>query len=129
MNQRLNLLLALAFSLASEPLLAQSPEPPRTEHGYPDLQGTYTFRTITPLQRPAELADKATLTAEEAAEWAAYERIDARIVISLSTRSEERAIHPVLFRTMNSGMNAVMILFRIGVLLWFMTRLTADCRR
>ena len=73
MNQRLNLLLALAFFLASEPLLAQSPEPPRTEHGYPDLQGTYTFRTITPLQRPAELADKATLTAEEAAEWASYE--------------------------------------------------------
>ena len=46
---------------------------PRTEYGHPDFQGTYTFRTITPLNRPAELADKAVLTAEEAAEWEAYE--------------------------------------------------------
>lgn len=46
---------------------------PRTEYGHPDLQGTYTYRTITPLQRPRELADKATLTAEEAKEWEAYE--------------------------------------------------------
>ena len=73
MTQLLNFLLTLAVFLASKPLLAQAVEPPRTEHGHPDLQGTYTFRTITPLQRPAELADKATLTAEEAAEWAAYE--------------------------------------------------------
>ena len=73
MTQLFNFLLTLAVFLASKPLLAQPVEPPRTEHGHPDLQGTYTFRTITPLQRPAELADKATLTAEEAAEWAAYE--------------------------------------------------------
>ena len=46
---------------------------PRTEHGQPDLQGTFTFRTITPLQRPPELAAKAVLTEEEAAEWEAYE--------------------------------------------------------
>src|SRR5262245_44253732 len=26
--------------------------PPRTADGKPDLQGTYTFATITPLQRP-----------------------------------------------------------------------------
>lgn len=51
----------------------QAQEMPRTEHGVPDLQGTYTFRTITPLQRPPELADKETLTEEEAAEWEAYE--------------------------------------------------------
>jgi hypothetical protein len=41
--------------------------PPRTADGKPDLQGTYTFATITPLQRPAELAGKAVLTPEEAA--------------------------------------------------------------
>lgn len=40
---------------------------PRTPDGKPDLQGTYTFATITPLQRPAELAGKAVLTPEEAA--------------------------------------------------------------
>jgi len=59
--------------LLSTALLAQSPDIPRTEYGHPDMQGTYTFRTITPLERPVELADKATLTAEEAAEWEAYE--------------------------------------------------------
>ena len=39
----------------------------RTPWGHPDLQGTYTNKTITPLQRPAELADRAELTAEEVA--------------------------------------------------------------
>ena len=43
--------------------------PPRTVDGKPDLQGTYTFATITPLQRPAEFAGKATLTPEEAAKF------------------------------------------------------------
>ena len=42
---------------------------PRMADGTPDLQGTYTFATITPLQRPAELAGKAVLTPEEAAEF------------------------------------------------------------
>lgn len=51
----------------------QAQEPRLTEHGVPDLQGTYTFRTITPLQRPPELAGKETLTPEEAEEWEAYE--------------------------------------------------------
>jgi len=43
--------------------------PPRTADGKPDLQGTFTFATITPLQRPAEFANKATLTPEEAAKF------------------------------------------------------------
>jgi hypothetical protein len=43
--------------------------PPRTADGKPDLQGTFTFATITPLQRPAELASKAVLTPEEAAKF------------------------------------------------------------
>ena len=67
------LLLTLEVSMLSGTLLAQPVEPPRTEHDHPNLQGTFTFRTITPLQRPAELADKAMLSAEEAAEWAEYE--------------------------------------------------------
>ena len=41
---------------------------PRTPWGDPDLQGTYTNKTITPVQRPDELADKAFLTEEEIAE-------------------------------------------------------------
>ena len=41
---------------------------PRTLDGRPDLQGVWDFRTITPLERPTELGDKAVLTAEEATE-------------------------------------------------------------
>lgn len=70
----LNILgLVVGGLLISPILLAQSADFPRTEWGVPDLQGTYTFRTLTPLNRPPELADKAVLTAQEAEEWAAYE--------------------------------------------------------
>ena len=37
----------------------------RTAWGDPDLQGTWTNTTTTPLQRPTDLADKEFLTAEE----------------------------------------------------------------
>ena len=47
--------------------------PPRTPDGKPDIQGTFTFRTITPLQRPEALAGKDVLTAEEAAAFEASE--------------------------------------------------------
>ena len=47
---------------------------PRTPWGDPDLQGIWDNRTITPVERPREFADKATLTAEEAA---AYEALTA----------------------------------------------------
>ena len=41
--------------------------PPRTAWGAPDLGGVWDFRTITPLERPDEFADKEVLTAEESA--------------------------------------------------------------
>jgi len=34
----------------------------RTADGQPDLQGVWDFRTVTPMERPKDLADKATLT-------------------------------------------------------------------
>ena len=43
-------------------------EPRRLADGRPDLQGVWDFRTLTPLERPEAQADKAVLTAEEAAE-------------------------------------------------------------
>ena len=46
---------------------------PRTLDGQPDIQGIYTFRTITPLQRPEELKGKERLTAEEATIFEASE--------------------------------------------------------
>jgi hypothetical protein len=54
-------------------VLAQSTAPraatpvPRLPDGRPDLSGVWSFATLTPLERPAELAGKATLTEEEAA--------------------------------------------------------------
>ena len=56
--------------LAAAPASAQMP---RTPWGAPDLQGIWDFRTITPLERPEELGDKAFLTVEEAAEAEAAE--------------------------------------------------------
>jgi hypothetical protein len=47
---------------------------PRTAEGYPDLQGIWTNATITPLERPAALKDKAFLTEAEAL---AFERLAA----------------------------------------------------
>lgn len=68
------LLFPLAM-LLSGALLGQSNDSdlPLTEWGQPDLQGTFTYRTITPLQRPEELGNIEILTEEQAAEWAAYE--------------------------------------------------------
>ena len=42
--------------------------PKKTAWGDPDLQGVWGNATITPLERPAALGDKAFLTAEEAAQ-------------------------------------------------------------
>ena len=51
----------------SVPVVAQ--DLPQTPWGHPDLQAVWDFRTITPMERPEELADKEFLTAEEAAEF------------------------------------------------------------
>jgi hypothetical protein len=67
--------------LATVPAAAQTPAraakageqgtwtPPRTPYGQPDLQGLWTNATITPFERPSELAGKQVLTEEEAAEF------------------------------------------------------------
>jgi len=48
---------------------AASGRVPRTPDGKPDLQGIWDFRTVTPMERPAEFADKPFLTEREAAEY------------------------------------------------------------
>jgi hypothetical protein len=42
---------------------------PRTPWGDPDIQGIWNNVTLTPLERPAEFKDKATLTPREAADY------------------------------------------------------------
>ena len=56
-------LTALPLALAASAAGAQSP---KTPWGHPDLQGTWSNATLTPLQRPLELKDKEFFTAEEA---------------------------------------------------------------
>ena len=46
-------------------------EAPRTPWGAPDLQGVWDFRSLTPMERPEELAESETFSAEQAAEFAA----------------------------------------------------------
>ena len=62
--------------LTSNALAAQSTDAElmRTPDGQPDISGIFTFRTLTPLQRPTTLGEKDTLTAEEAAAFEAAER-------------------------------------------------------
>jgi hypothetical protein len=57
---------------AAKPAAAASGTPPalRTPDGTPDLQGYWTATTVTPLERPKDLGDKAFFTPEEAAAYA-----------------------------------------------------------
>src|SRR6202790_3219504 len=48
--------------------------PPRTPDGQPDLQGIWTNNTVTPMQRPKELAGKEYYTDAELAEVQKRER-------------------------------------------------------
>ncbi len=65
-------LVIATISVVPYSALAQGTQP-LTAWGDPDLQGVWDFRTITPMERPEELADKATLTEEEAAAFAVAE--------------------------------------------------------
>ena len=60
-------LVAALAMLAPVAAFAQSAEAPRTPWGDPDLGGVWDYWTFTPLQRPEDLADRDTLTDEEAA--------------------------------------------------------------
>jgi hypothetical protein len=72
------LLLALAASASAQLKPPKSPvktspvktwTAARTADGQPDLQGVWTNATITPLERPADLGDKAFFTEQEAADY------------------------------------------------------------
>lgn len=92
---------ALAAVTAHGQAAAANPKPstaakksavPRTPWGHPSLDGVWDFRTVTPLERPAEFAGKAVLTAEEAAE---YERkaVESRDADSRRDTSARRTVN------------------------------------
>ena len=69
--------ITIVLTLAPPPTVAQSGDrtmPMRTPDGQPDVSGTFTFRTLTPFQRPQQFEGQETLSAEEAAVFEASER-------------------------------------------------------
>jgi len=67
------LMMAVVVTLVPTQVDAQG-EPMRRPNGQPDISGTFTFRTLTPFQRPEQFAEQETLNAETAAEFEASER-------------------------------------------------------
>jgi hypothetical protein len=65
---------ALAMALMAAPTRAQSSGLARLPWGDPELQGTWTNATLTPLQRPPELGTKAFFTPEEDVAFARQRR-------------------------------------------------------
>jgi len=74
MGQRA-MIVSLALPAALLAAAAQG-QTPRTPWGDPDLQGLWSNATLTPLQRPAELAEKEFFTPEEARAYV-QQRIEA----------------------------------------------------
>lgn len=72
MNRRLIMLSAVLAAATAAHAVAAEPggAVPRLADGRPDLSGVWDYRTITPMQRPVELGNKAFFTE---AEVAAYE--------------------------------------------------------
>ena len=66
----LTVLAIVALAPAAGAQTEASMEAPRTSWGAPDLQGVWDFRSLTPMERPEELADTETFSAEQAAEFA-----------------------------------------------------------
>jgi hypothetical protein len=64
----IGLVLAVTLPVAGQ-TAGKNWNPPRTPDGKPDLQGVWTNVTITPLERPRDLADKQFFTAAEAAKY------------------------------------------------------------
>jgi hypothetical protein len=108
----LAVVVALAVLIAT-PLAGQAPRAaaktktgtvPRATDGHPSLQGVWTNATITPLQRPAALADKPTLTDAEATE---FEKRAAKELQDVDGKSES----PLLAAAGSNGTGGYNILF------------------
>ena len=69
--------LTVALLMVSVAMTGQAQESGtmRTPDGHPDISGTFTFRTLTPMQRPQQFAELETLAQETAAQFEASERI------------------------------------------------------
>jgi hypothetical protein len=77
---------------------------PRTPDGKPDLQGVWTNATITPLERPAALAGKPTMTDAEAK---AYEKSNYEELVKQDGQSDG----PLIAAAGSSGTGGYNVLF------------------
>jgi hypothetical protein len=80
---------AISLLMAGSAMFAQTPPAkrapiPRAADGHPSLEGIWTNATLTPLQRPVDLAAKAYFTPEEAAAW------EKQILIQSDTDNQPR---------------------------------------
>jgi hypothetical protein len=77
---------------------------PRTPDGKPDLQGVWTNATITPMERPQNLAGKTTLTDAEAK---AYEKANNEELVKQDGQSDG----PLIAAAGSSGTGGYNVLF------------------
>jgi hypothetical protein len=77
---------------------------PRLADGHPDLQGVWTNATITPMTRPAQFKDKATVSDAEAK---AYEKKDLEVLVSQDGQSDG----PLIRAAGSSGTGGYNVLF------------------
>ena len=61
-------LVVLALLSSAQLAAAQGQKVARTPDGHPDLQGIWTYSTLTPIERPREFKDKPFLSEQEAAD-------------------------------------------------------------
>ncbi|HEV2690283.1 MAG TPA: hypothetical protein VGV35_17115 [Bryobacteraceae bacterium] len=104
-----SIVLGSALALASVALLpaqtkSKNGSIPRTPDGKPDLQGVWTNATLTPLERPASFAGKATLSDAEAT---AYEKS----VGDEFQKYDGKAVNPVADRFGSGGTGGYNALF------------------
>ena len=66
MKSSLPLILAFSGAFCSIALAQEATyDAPKTEYGYPDLQGVWNFSSSTPMQRPTQFGEQEFLTREE----------------------------------------------------------------
>ena len=62
----MSLLTAGGFAMQSSRVTERAATVPRTPDGRPDFQGVWSFAVLTPLERPARFAGRATFSEQEA---------------------------------------------------------------
>src|SRR5262244_3912203 len=82
----------ISLQLTAQTSKAKPWHPPRAADGHPDLQGTWTYSTLTPLERPRELADKPFFSEQEAFEFEKRARQNRNVDLNRETTPTARGL-------------------------------------